>query len=101
MVIERVARALCAYDVRLDPDEISDPVYEAKAAEHVEECWKNYVGDARTAIEALAANVTIEMGVALERALSEGDGGRDLGGGYKLRAISLALRAALSEGKGV
>lgn len=54
---------------------------------------------ARAAIETLADSVTIEMGVALERALSEGDGGRDLGGGYKLRALSAAIRAALSEDK--
>lgn len=58
--------------------------------------WKRstVTGIALAVIDALAEGVTIEMGVALERALSEGDGGRDLGGNYKLRALSSAIRAA-------
>ncbi len=82
-IVEKCARAAS--------DEIADQV-RGDGSRGVETL--DVTGIALAVIDALAEGVTIEMGVALERALSEGDGGRDLGGNYKLRALSSAIRAA-------
>ncbi len=89
-ILEKCARALCVAN-DLDPD-APQVVGDASSGKF----WEFHVNEAIAVIDALADGVTIEMGVALERALSDGDGGRDLSGNYKLRALSAAIRAAKS-----
>lgn len=81
--------------------DLVDKVVKSVGSEYFHTVLSN--AEARAAIRAVlahfaeAGNVTDGMGIALERALSEGDGGRDLSGKYKLRAIAAAMAAALKE----
>lgn len=86
-VVERIARGLCEKR-GVDPDELHDFGNGQLMA------WALVAEEVEWTLDALAESITPAMGVALERALSEGDGGRDLSGNYKLRAIRAAILAA-------
>lgn len=91
-VVEKVARALCAFDAVAQTEE--------ELICCVDNVWPDYANAARVVIMALASNVTDEMGrVARTAWYRRGACGPD-GETQDMRdAIAKALRSALTEGE--